>query len=342
MSVCRTERKPRTERDGSGPVLSRGEACLPCRRKKSRCDGTKPCCKQCAKLGQKDGCEYQDSRFIAAISTLEERVRTLQGRICHLEGSGGATAQQSPPSLISAGLPLAGPSTLPSTPSASVSPTTSAPSAPAPPGMCAIGEQAAQCLLKAFYPHASVFGMPQLTVARLPNVHPSLLEAIYAASCHFAPPEQATLHLLTNKFISRAEMFLAQAERGWMSQSWSLTGLRASDLEKVQAQVILATLLLADQAQSVVRALGHAGGAMRVANCMRLSRCTMDIEPEGAATYSMVCMLEQHASAADIMYSPPPVPLPLLGQVSPAPSLLGTPPADGWSVSSSLSDGSFL
>ncbi|KAH7106550.1 hypothetical protein BKA62DRAFT_668459 [Auriculariales sp. MPI-PUGE-AT-0066] len=358
----RTARKTRAERESSGPTLtlSRGEACLPCRRKKSRCDGDKPSCKQCAKIGRPDGCEYQDSRFLNAISMLEERVRTLQGRINDLEvpvpaGATTTTSAASKSPVWSAAL-TPGPSSHNSQSKTSHIPSTSATTAAQPTSSAApptaISEMAARCLLQAFYQHAPLFGMPDQTVARLPDVHPALIEAVYAASCHFAGPEQATLHLLEGKFISRAELALAESDA--TSYPPAQTRYRPCDIEKVQAQAILASLLFMDPHQSMVRALGHAGGAMRVARYLGLCNMGPSVDPETIGTWLMVCGLDIHMASAELLPSStttvlqsagafPHLPLTMpFGLGSPAASTLGMSSFDTQSISSLSDDASFF
>ena len=42
--------------------LNRGAACLPCRRKRAKCDAARPVCGRCAKhrAGQREVCEYEE------------------------------------------------------------------------------------------------------------------------------------------------------------------------------------------------------------------------------------------------------------------------------------------
>ncbi|KAH9991810.1 hypothetical protein BJV77DRAFT_484252 [Russula vinacea] len=44
------------------PTLQRGKACLRCRKRKMRCDGTKPSCQQCVRAKKQDLCEYDDGK----------------------------------------------------------------------------------------------------------------------------------------------------------------------------------------------------------------------------------------------------------------------------------------
>ncbi|KAH7093823.1 hypothetical protein BKA62DRAFT_722032 [Auriculariales sp. MPI-PUGE-AT-0066] len=69
-----------------GSALARGEACLPCRKKKL------PACDKCLAMGRGSRCEYQDTKYLNAIAALENTVRLLQSRINELESTsiGGA------------------------------------------------------------------------------------------------------------------------------------------------------------------------------------------------------------------------------------------------------------
>ncbi|TDL21160.1 hypothetical protein BD410DRAFT_306958 [Rickenella mellea] len=64
--------------------LPRGKACLTCRRRKIKCDGTRPVCKQCAKARRPDDCEYTDMGRVAT-EILEEEVLRLEARLRELE-----------------------------------------------------------------------------------------------------------------------------------------------------------------------------------------------------------------------------------------------------------------
>ncbi|KZV98330.1 hypothetical protein EXIGLDRAFT_746669 [Exidia glandulosa HHB12029] len=73
--------------------LPRGEACLQCRRRKLKCDAAKPACSKCSGAGRGAECEYQDTRFLNTIQSLEEQVTSLQGRIRSHAGPCGVPKQ---------------------------------------------------------------------------------------------------------------------------------------------------------------------------------------------------------------------------------------------------------
>ncbi|KLO15342.1 hypothetical protein SCHPADRAFT_902493 [Schizopora paradoxa] len=72
--------------------LQRGSACLSCRKRKMKCDATKPVCRQCVKANRADECEYDDGRQKSRTQILQEKIAKLEDRIRELEQPGvGAT-----------------------------------------------------------------------------------------------------------------------------------------------------------------------------------------------------------------------------------------------------------
>ncbi|KAI0072826.1 hypothetical protein K474DRAFT_1667317 [Panus rudis PR-1116 ss-1] len=65
----------------------KGKACLSCRRRKMRCDCTRPVCGQCVRFNRERDCEYTDGDQRSRTEILEEKIATLQARIRTLEGS---------------------------------------------------------------------------------------------------------------------------------------------------------------------------------------------------------------------------------------------------------------
>ncbi|OCH88014.1 hypothetical protein OBBRIDRAFT_758881 [Obba rivulosa] len=70
---------------GLSSTLSRGAACLPCRRRKTRCDGSKPVCGQCIGRNSPADCEYTDGSHMTRSQMLEENIALLEARIHELE-----------------------------------------------------------------------------------------------------------------------------------------------------------------------------------------------------------------------------------------------------------------
>ncbi|KAI8970554.1 hypothetical protein BD414DRAFT_427596 [Trametes punicea] len=69
----------------SSQPLSRGAACLPCRKLKARCDGIKPACGRCIANSRPDDCEYAVGGEVTRSRLLEENIALLEARIRELE-----------------------------------------------------------------------------------------------------------------------------------------------------------------------------------------------------------------------------------------------------------------
>ncbi|EIM82869.1 uncharacterized protein STEHIDRAFT_124203 [Stereum hirsutum FP-91666 SS1] len=69
----------------AGPALQRGKACLRCRKRKMRCDGTKPACQQCQRAKKGDMCEYDDGKGKTRTQILRETIARLESRVRELE-----------------------------------------------------------------------------------------------------------------------------------------------------------------------------------------------------------------------------------------------------------------
>ncbi|CAE6449060.1 unnamed protein product [Rhizoctonia solani] len=65
------------------PVLAGYDACLPCRRRKQKCDATKPECQECLATGLQ--CQYENERYQARTEALQHRIRELEAQIKQLE-----------------------------------------------------------------------------------------------------------------------------------------------------------------------------------------------------------------------------------------------------------------
>ncbi|CAA7271869.1 unnamed protein product [Cyclocybe aegerita] len=71
-------------------LLPRGDACMPCRRKKKKCNGERPVCRTCVVAKKEDGCVYNDNSAPNLLTTLVERNRELErllGAVCWPSGS---------------------------------------------------------------------------------------------------------------------------------------------------------------------------------------------------------------------------------------------------------------
>ncbi|KAF9501121.1 hypothetical protein BDN71DRAFT_836533 [Pleurotus eryngii] len=58
---------------------------LPLLQKKLKCDGVRPVCKQCSKMGRADLCEYDDKRRKSRTQKLREKLQFLEGHLRELE-----------------------------------------------------------------------------------------------------------------------------------------------------------------------------------------------------------------------------------------------------------------
>ncbi|KAI1798255.1 hypothetical protein LXA43DRAFT_19782 [Ganoderma leucocontextum] len=74
----------------SSRPLNRGAACLPCRKLKAKCDGTKPACGRCIANHRPDDCEYATGADVTRSRLLEENIALLEARIRELENPGEA------------------------------------------------------------------------------------------------------------------------------------------------------------------------------------------------------------------------------------------------------------
>ncbi|CAL1711048.1 unnamed protein product [Somion occarium] len=68
-----------------GSTLPRGAACLPCRKRKMRCDGNQPACGQCVSKRREEDCEYTTAPGLTRTQMLEENIALLEARIRELE-----------------------------------------------------------------------------------------------------------------------------------------------------------------------------------------------------------------------------------------------------------------
>ncbi|KDN42349.1 hypothetical protein RSAG8_06840, partial [Rhizoctonia solani AG-8 WAC10335] len=61
------------------PVLARYQACLVCRKRKQRCDATKPECRECLSTGSK--CQYENERYRTRTEAIQNKIRELEDQI---------------------------------------------------------------------------------------------------------------------------------------------------------------------------------------------------------------------------------------------------------------------
>ncbi|EIM20008.1 hypothetical protein WALSEDRAFT_58407 [Wallemia mellicola CBS 633.66] len=92
-------------------TLPRGSACLACRRKKTRCDGSKPICGNCVKSGGLE-CVYDDEarqsvRRMTKLRAYEERIRDLEMELQNIKLGNNTDIQGSSPGTSNTPLNIA-------------------------------------------------------------------------------------------------------------------------------------------------------------------------------------------------------------------------------------------
>ncbi|KAJ7184466.1 hypothetical protein C8R46DRAFT_1026374 [Mycena filopes] len=96
---------PSSRKPSAATPLQRGSACLCCRKRKLKCDGTRPVCNQCVKMNRDEECEYDDKKQKSRTQKLKEKLSLLEQRLRELESESGATSPSSSESS-SLGLPF--------------------------------------------------------------------------------------------------------------------------------------------------------------------------------------------------------------------------------------------
>ncbi|KAF8608225.1 hypothetical protein BDV93DRAFT_519278 [Ceratobasidium sp. AG-I] len=66
------------------PILPRHGACLICRKRKQKCDATKPECYECVASNRK--CQYEDETYRSRTQLLQDRIKELEAKIGAIEG----------------------------------------------------------------------------------------------------------------------------------------------------------------------------------------------------------------------------------------------------------------
>ncbi|KAB5595218.1 Fungal specific transcription factor domain containing protein [Ceratobasidium theobromae] len=98
--------------NSQGPILQRGSACLTCRRRKLKCDASKPACTSCIRSGRSQTCSYDDGLPKSRVQLLSGKVRDLEAKIKAMEmarQSSGGTQLQPHPTLSSTNVLLGTP-----------------------------------------------------------------------------------------------------------------------------------------------------------------------------------------------------------------------------------------
>ncbi|KAG8884803.1 hypothetical protein FRB98_002162 [Tulasnella sp. 332] len=81
---------PNREDDSAASALRKGAACLPCRKRKMKCDAGQPQCANCVK-GKKE-CTYAAGRAKTKTQLLREKIQDLENKIKALEQQSGSQA----------------------------------------------------------------------------------------------------------------------------------------------------------------------------------------------------------------------------------------------------------
>ncbi|KAF8191549.1 hypothetical protein K438DRAFT_1830705 [Mycena galopus ATCC 62051] len=84
-----------SRKSAAATPLQRGSACLCCRKRKLKCDGTRPVCTQCIKMNRDDECEYDDKKQKSRTQKLKEKLSVLEQRLRELESESAATSPSS-------------------------------------------------------------------------------------------------------------------------------------------------------------------------------------------------------------------------------------------------------
>ncbi|KAI0267056.1 fungal-specific transcription factor domain-containing protein [Gloeopeniophorella convolvens] len=222
----------------AAPTLQRGKACLRCRKRKMRCDGSKPSCQQCVRAKKHDLCEYDDGKGKTRTQILRETIARLEARVKELEdperastsvplfdphainisedsSSSGADSPSSFPfSQSQSPLPIASissPPPLTSTPPISwMSGDHGFPDSPNRAYIAQIPVELAQSLLDVFIPHCDqlFFGAhinrlrDSLRRPMDGHRHPVLMNSIFLWACYFSQAPNMSQH--EPLYLSRA------------------------------------------------------------------------------------------------------------------------------------------
>ncbi|KAG6897529.1 hypothetical protein C0992_000514 [Termitomyces sp. T32_za158] len=199
-------------------TLQRGKACLRCRKRKMRCDGTKPACQQCVRAKKGEGCEYDDGKGKTRTQLLREHIARLEARIRELEDpdyvSPAVVFSSGDLSLYTSHSPLSFPSdsspASPNTSWTSLQPSTSPSSTQFLPEIDFDDQQTrfqpplelARMLLNIFSPHRHQCGLDihmgrvldSLTMYPKEQRHPALMNTMYLWACFISRPEPLSQH----------------------------------------------------------------------------------------------------------------------------------------------------
>ncbi|KAI0782138.1 hypothetical protein C8Q75DRAFT_788457 [Abortiporus biennis] len=240
---------------GSSTRAPKGAACLNCRRRKMKCDCTRPVCGQCVRFGRERDCEYTDGDQRSRTEILEETITNLQTRLRAYENTGDSILRRSPPT---------------NPPADMFFDSSSGRASPESNSQLSIG--VAQNLIDMFLPHASDLGfflnvprfLERVTFLFSTGSSPSrappdaLLSAIYVWGMYFS----GNSHFRSNEAacLTRAQQQVAAA----------LSTPHANGMHILQAEILLANYLF--NSGRFLEGRAHLGSAIALALCYRLQK----------------------------------------------------------------------
>ncbi|KAI0343315.1 hypothetical protein BDW22DRAFT_1267164 [Trametopsis cervina] len=210
--------------------LARGKACVPCRKRKMKCDGNQPTCNQCLRFNRAAECEYNEGSSPSTARVLEQHISQLESRIAELE--------QDDPSLVRLHDPYANAQSLPVATAAAASQQLSQANwwdMPEPP------TRMQQILVQFFMRHSSKLGFffdPNRFVgsmasptANLPRPAAVLRSVIYLWGINLSANPQ---------YVQHEPRFLGRALRSVHMALSSAQQQQSSPLYVLQAEILLA------------------------------------------------------------------------------------------------------
>ncbi|RDX47331.1 hypothetical protein OH76DRAFT_1405941 [Lentinus brumalis] len=194
-------------------LLQKGAACLPCRKRKKRCDAKQPYCTACKTSNKKDQCVYEDDAQRNLIQCLVARTRELEERLAFAEQSSHESRPHHGNRVSSPGsAPVLRPSSL-AIEAFRAFPVWKPPRTDLPVSALLTSRTTLELYrdfrlrFLAFSPHVGVQLSPAASYAvamgdfNSPHVHPSLIHAAQLYGCMIWQEIHRTTSLATTEFI---------------------------------------------------------------------------------------------------------------------------------------------